>query len=188
MTSNFIARLQIIKKEHDRENCISEPNIGSCSSEDLRRLYLESIMLDSKTSTKSSSEVNRTFIQNYDMLPSDIQYVILLKLAKDRVSFVAWSFARRSNLKDFKDPSFWTALMRSEGRHVPPQHAQKPGKLMNDYYRRIYNDKIMTGGDLHVGLVRIPCSQKRDQRHLCPNLHMPKVLLASLHEGDFGRA
>ena len=104
----------------------------------------------------SSSKTNDSFIEYFDGLPSELQEVIKRKLAHDRTSFVAWSFARRSNLKDFKDPSFWKSLIESEGRHVRPNDALKPGKLMNVYYRRCYHG-VQIDGDFCCSMVSLFC-------------------------------
>ena len=86
------------------------------------------------------------FIDHFDGLPTDVQKRIIRKLALDRSSYLAWSFARRKNLQEYKDPSLWRSLMEAEGRHVPMIHALKPGKLLNIYHRRLYYG-VMTDGE-----------------------------------------
>ena len=108
------------------------------------------------SSSKTNSSYSYSFIEYFDGLPSELQDVINRKLAHDRTSFVAWSFARRSNLKDFKDPSFWKSLIESEGRHVRPKDALKPGTLMNIYHRRYYKG-VQIDGDFCCTQVSLLC-------------------------------
>ena len=112
-------------------------------------------MSGSKTNSSKSRE-SSSFIEYFDGFPSELQDVIMRKLAQDRTSFVAWSFARRSNLKDFKDPLFWKSLIESEGRHVRPKDALKPGKLINIYHRRCYNS-VEIDGDYDCVPVSVLC-------------------------------
>ena len=89
------------------------------------------------------AEDQRSFVElveYFDGSPTDLQYEILMRLARsDKVSFVAWCFARRASLRVFQNPEFWKLLLKSENRHVPSENAEQ--KLFNFYYRRFFRDK-----------------------------------------------
>ena len=69
--------------------------------------------------------------------PEDIQIMILRKLAKDRSSFLAFSFANKHNLSMVLQTSFWRELLVSEGRGPSDKNLDLQ-KLFNLYYRRLY--------------------------------------------------
>ena len=109
------------------------------------RLYLDFLPVKSETVDLGISTPRpdtEELVQYFDKSPTDLQHEILMRLARsDRVSFVAWSFARRANLRTFQDPGFWKLLLKSQSRIVPSVNFKSLQKLFNLYYRRFFQDE-----------------------------------------------
>ena len=78
-----------------------------------------------------------TLAEHLADVPEDIQVMILMKLVKDRVSFIAFSFANKYNLQLVSRAEFWKVLMESEGRRPGGAELKLP-KLQALFYQRLY--------------------------------------------------
>ena len=114
-----------------------------------------------KEHAESTEDPTKSLGHHFSAAPQDVQNLILMKLAKDRESFVAFCFAQKSCLKVFKDLTFWRLLMEHEGRQIPQlQRGMQTLKLQDFfklYFRLVYKYEMR----------QVSCNQKHRANDTC---------------------
>ena len=81
---------------------------------------------------------NMNALQLLEDLPIEVQYLVVAHLAKDRISFQAFSLSCKRSTSSLKDASFWRLAMASQGRVLPAEDAGNLKSLICRLYNRVH--------------------------------------------------